>query len=1044
MAKLFSLIALFAFLFINGVQAQTVWNGPTFIFYKPNYADPSLPKYQDRITPTTWITRGYQEGIYNIFSEQSYSRTSPQNTEWATGTLENYASLTYQPWVEWARNKPPYTMIGVQAVLHLIAEDIYIGITFLTWNGGGRIGRSTGGGFSYKRTTNDPPSSLETFFRDADGDGYGNYYDSRKAATQPEGYVKDYTDCNDSRADINPGAEEICDGLDDNCDGFGDEEISTTVSHFTLVNADTNEDIRELKEGDVIDLSTLATTKLNIRANTSPAKVNSVLFELQGPKVRQHTENLVPYALFADDTKGNYYGSSLPLGDYTLTATPVCNQAWENITSTIHFKVFNSAAPVVTGLTLVNADTDKEVKELKDGDVLDLSTLLGAKLNIRANVRPSRVGSMVFQLKGPQRRQWTENGPPYALFGDIGGDYFGASLPAGDYTLTATPYSATMGKGDEGNPLTIRFLVLNSAAVSGFTLVNAQTGEDIRELKQGGVINLATLPSQQLNIRANTTPGVVGGVVFDLSGAETRQHTENLLPYAMFGDDTKGNYLAWTPAVGSYALSATPYSSSWGKGLAGTPLSIHFSVINQTNGSGCPSLSFNPAVGYPRSDEDYPRFLATGDFNGDGKTDLAFAYEYRSEMGVLLSNGDGSFAKVINYKTGFITGITTGDFNADGKVDLAITLPISKTIGVLLGKGNGSFAPAVSYPSGGDLPGLLTAGDINQDGKPDLAVALTSSGKIGVLLGKGDGSFTTVVTYPAGSGYISSIVKGDFNQDGKLDLAVAHHGSGKIAVLLAKDDGSFASAVSYPSGGDAPGSLTVGDFNQDGRMDLAVADYSINTIGILLNKGGGSFAPVVTYSINSLNSSQAIAAGDFNGDGNVDLAVTSYGGDVFLGKGDGSFVLITAYQIGEPPTAIATGDFNGDGNLDLAGASPYGNYAISVYLNSCERLVSPTVSKTEKNLLPAIAEKKPIILNATPSPFTSQTTIRFSIEKNEYATLGVYNLNGAEVKRLYKGHMEAGREYRATMESKGLPAGIYILRLASEKQIATHKVVLLR
>jgi hypothetical protein len=132
-------------------MAQTVWSGPTISFTKAPFANPALAANQDRITPTTWITRGNTQGIFNIFSEAGFTHTtSPANTEWATGSLANYASLTYQPWEIWAGGQGNIpAIVGRQAVLHLIAENIYIGISFTAWG----VGGGAGGSFSYQRTT---------------------------------------------------------------------------------------------------------------------------------------------------------------------------------------------------------------------------------------------------------------------------------------------------------------------------------------------------------------------------------------------------------------------------------------------------------------------------------------------------------------------------------------------------------------------------------------------------------------------------------------------------------------------------------------------------------------------------------------------------------------------------------------------------------------------------------------------------------------------------------------------------------------------------
>ncbi|PSR56915.1 hypothetical protein AHMF7605_27170 [Adhaeribacter arboris] len=114
--------------------------------------------------------------------------------------------------------------------------------------------------------------------------------------------------------------------------------------------------------------------------------------------------------------------------------------------------------------------------------------------------------------------------------------------------------------------------------ISSFTLINSATKATIQTLTSGSTVNLATLPTQNLNIRANTSPAIVGSVVFALSGTQSRNQTETKAPYDLFGDN-----LSWTPAVGSYSLVATPYSGAAGAGTQGTANTITFTVVNSTN-----------------------------------------------------------------------------------------------------------------------------------------------------------------------------------------------------------------------------------------------------------------------------------------------------------------------------------------------------------------------------------------------------------------------------------------------------------------------------
>ncbi|QRR00193.1 Ig-like domain-containing protein [Dyadobacter sandarakinus] len=111
--------------------------------------------------------------------------------------------------------------------------------------------------------------------------------------------------------------------------------------------------------------------------------------------------------------------------------------------------------------------------------------------------------------------------------------------------------------------------------ITSFTLINSATKETIQTLTNGSTLNLATLPTKNLNIRANTNPGTVGSVIFNLSGTLTRTQIESQGPYDLFGDG-----LDWTPDAGSYTLKATPYSEAKGAGTAGTSSSITFKVVS--------------------------------------------------------------------------------------------------------------------------------------------------------------------------------------------------------------------------------------------------------------------------------------------------------------------------------------------------------------------------------------------------------------------------------------------------------------------------------
>src|SRR5689334_4905269 len=133
------------------LHGATLWNGPEISFTKPNGGNPFLAANQDRLAPDIWITRGSSQGLFNASTEGGFAHfSSPAGTEWATGSLLNYATLSYHDWNTWAKgvNAGPTSTIGINAVVHLIPENIYLSVRFTSWTSGG-----AGGGFSYFRST---------------------------------------------------------------------------------------------------------------------------------------------------------------------------------------------------------------------------------------------------------------------------------------------------------------------------------------------------------------------------------------------------------------------------------------------------------------------------------------------------------------------------------------------------------------------------------------------------------------------------------------------------------------------------------------------------------------------------------------------------------------------------------------------------------------------------------------------------------------------------------------------------------------------------
>lgn len=233
---------------------------------------------------------------------------------------------------------------------------------------------------------------------------------------------------------------------------------------FTLINADTAQPVKTLNPGDILNLATLPTKNLNIRANTDPAKVGSVVLNLSGAETHQQVEEGAPYGLFRNDAK-TYSAWTPALGKYILKATPYSKLRGEGsagVPLEINFTVINEPIPQVTSFTLIDADKDQDIRIIKSGDTIDLSSLPTKHLNIRADVSTSKIGSIKFLLTGAQMHYHIEESMPFALFSNKGSDYESWTPIVGSYTLRATPYSEPNGGGTVEKPLDINFTITQS------------------------------------------------------------------------------------------------------------------------------------------------------------------------------------------------------------------------------------------------------------------------------------------------------------------------------------------------------------------------------------------------------------------------------------------------------------------------------------------------------------------------------------------------------------------------------------------------------
>lgn len=227
----------------------------------------------------------------------------------------------------------------------------------------------------------------------------------------------------------------------------------------------------------------------------------------------------------------------------------------------------------------------------------------------------------------------------------------------------------------------------------------------------------------------------------------------------------------------------------------------------------------------------------------------------------------------------------------------------------------------------GNMPNSVAVADFNSDGRPDIVVANAGDNTVTVLLGDGKGTFVQAKgsPFPAGNSP-NDICVADFNADEKLDLAFANHDAKYLTVLLGDGQGGFKPAPGSPvtvASNPHTHGVAAGDFNGDGRLDLVTDSWAENKVTVVIGDGRGGFSsPGVQFAVGK-RPYERVRVADVNGDGHADIITTNLDGDnvtVLLSDGRGGFAQAAGspFPAGKTPFGVAVADLNGDGRLDLA------------------------------------------------------------------------------------------------------------------------------
>lgn len=384
-------------------------------------------------------------------------------------------------------------------------------------------------------------------------------------------------------------------------------------SDITVVDANSDTPLYALVDGLKIQKGDIGNTPLGIifEPGTNPGGVS---LKLTGPISRNTSEGVAPYSLFGDfgvDIQGRIF----PIGAYTLVVDPSNGPS-----ITVHFEV-TDVDPLCAGFDVaVQSKTNPTTCDGSDGSIgfavtgaagplnfdwshdsaLDSPTATGLSAGSYAVTVTDANGcseALTVSLEAPQAptvnlsafANVADDAPAFSLGGGspAGGTYSGTgvgangtfdpSIGAGTYAITYSYIDLATGCGNSA-VRNIKVVSTSVLSVSGLTLINADTDADILMLTDGMVIDISSFSTLNLDIRANTTADVES-VRLVLTGSKANKRTENIAPYALYGDLPTGNYLGSDFVTGAYSITATPYTGNNLKGSKGSPVTVNFTLV---------------------------------------------------------------------------------------------------------------------------------------------------------------------------------------------------------------------------------------------------------------------------------------------------------------------------------------------------------------------------------------------------------------------------------------------------------------------------------
>ena len=466
------------------------------------------------------------------------------------------------------------------------------------------------------------------------------------------------------------------------------------------------------------------------------------------------------------------------------------------------------------------------------------------------------------------------------------------------------------------------------------------------------------------------------------------------------------------------------------------------------------------------------------DFDMDGEIDIAIGSSAGTQMFVMFGNGAGGFPNIDAYTGGReVRGVCVLDLELDGDDDIVTTNRDANYVGIYLNDGTGSFAAEANIEGGGNGEDGCAVADANNDGFLDVFVGFNFSNEVGLLLGDGNGNLTFSSKVSVG-GRPWMLATGDMNGDGFADVVSANSLGASGSVVLGDGVGGLGTAADYAVGAFVV-ATDVGDIDGDGDLDATFSNVNSGDFSVYENDGSGGLINKRIYPASSLGSCTILH--DRDNDGDLDITAVDEGDDILMFFENSGALPVEglvlnvrhnseeAYLNWETQTETNNAGFEiqrrdlenpesdrweyigfVDGKGTTTSPSSYfftiPQHPPGLHTYRLKQVNFDGTHSYSNTVEIDIALTESIVLDGVfPNPASGTSTVRIRTgEQDQQARIVLYDAIGREVFGLHDGPLQSSRAHSFPLQTENLGAGVYFLRVQTNRAILSEKVIISR